>query len=257
MNCKHGLPEEVCALCNPSKDIQLSLTKFARRYGDLCTKELAKKALEKMTAHQQHRLLLSLLKSSFDSIRRADAHAIEQAASPYEQERKERQRENSRRSVQTRRDNDTFLRETPWRASYGKVRQEWVGMTSFFRKARLERLEPGYAKYLEERGDTEYIGGDYTSYSVMKAFKDFEDNIRTDVTLELTEELLGSSFSLADGRSVTWGEATVADHKVRINLLLAQASGTVTTAKLHKAAVKMLIDLRVTKLNDAVCEAAA
>jgi hypothetical protein len=60
------------------------------------------------------------------------------------------------------------------------------------------------------------------------------------VRLETTAELLGTIFALGDGRRVTWGSATVADHQQRLDMLLQNATGIAETAALHRKAITML-----------------
>jgi hypothetical protein len=72
--------------------------------------------------------------------------------------------------------------------------------------------------------------------SIAQAMADFRDQVR----LELTQELLGSTFQLGDGRRTTWGAATVEDHQQRIALLLRGVEGSLATAALHEQAIEML-----------------
>lgn len=58
--------------------------------------------------------------------------------------------------------------------------------------------------------------------------------------LRVTAELLGSEFALGDGRRVTWGQATVADHEQRVALLTRNATANAEAAARHLAAVEML-----------------
>lgn len=60
-----------------------------------------------------------------------------------------------------------------------------------------------------------------------------------EVRLEVTAELLGSKFA-ANGREVTWGEATVADHQARIDAQIAHAAGTMADVSRHQAAIDLL-----------------
>jgi len=86
---------------------------------------------------------------------------------------------------------------------------------------------------------------------VLQAFEDFRNEVR----LELTTELLGSSFALGDGTSVTWGNATITDHSKRMNMLNEHALGTLETAVLHEKAIEMIQSANVSCLGQ--IEAAA
>lgn len=66
------------------------------------------------------------------------------------------------------------------------------------------------------------------------------EEYRQRVTLEVTEELLASRFALGDGRSVTWGSASVEDHNQRVALLMANASGNLETAARHQIAIERI-----------------
>lgn len=66
------------------------------------------------------------------------------------------------------------------------------------------------------------------------------DEYRATLHAEWTADLLASTFALGDGRTVTWGEATIADHATRIDLLTKMAAGTLETAALHQKAIDEL-----------------
>lgn len=61
----------------------------------------------------------------------------------------------------------------------------------------------------------------------------YRDSLRA----QWTTELLESGFALGDGTTVTWGEATVEQHRQRIALLSRNAAGNLQTAARHQAAV--------------------
>jgi hypothetical protein len=77
------------------------------------------------------------------------------------------------------------------------------------------------------------------------------------VRLEVTAELLGTSFALGDGTSVTWGEATVDQHRQRVEMLSANAAGVVETAARHVAAVRMCEEAGVSCLAELTQERAS
>jgi hypothetical protein len=230
------------------------MTSFYRQHSSLTSKELAEKALEKMTDSQRLTLLLSMLRSQFENIKRGAVREIEIQASPYERERREEEREKRAIRAAERKQNDEVLSKKPWLISVGKHYDEWCNKTPAQRRLRLQNADPAYLKFMEDGGHEDLIYN-YSSYGIEKAFKDFENKVREEVKLELTEELLASSFTVGD-RSVTWGEATVDDHESRVRMLLYQAGGTVDTAKRHKAAVIMLTHKHLNKLNEVVAEQA-
>lgn len=71
-----------------------------------------------------------------------------------------------------------------------------------------------------------------------------------EIRLETTRELLDSVFALGDGQRTTWGEATVAEHRQRISLLITGAAGTVETAARHQAAIRLIEEAGVSRLAD-------
>lgn len=76
------------------------------------------------------------------------------------------------------------------------------------------------------------------------------DDFRKEIKLELTAELLASSFALGDGRTVLWGQATIADHRQRVGMLVDQAAGTLHTAALHEEAIAVIKAHGATCLSD-------
>lgn len=248
-NCKHGLATVYCALCNPSKDVHFSLTKFAQKYEDLNSGELAKKAVEGMTQAHQTKLLGHLLKIQFDQIRRQEVRDIEKMSSPWEREKVERSRDGQRRRAAEQRTRNSEDMVRPWAASPGAVWQNWRSISPQSRRDALELGEPEFARWLEAKGHLSYLW-DYWSYRSDVALTLFEEKMRRKVSLELTVELLRSSFSLPSGRAVTWGEATIEEHESRVEFLLAQAGGTMETANRHRAAIAMLTDHGAHKLKE-------
>lgn len=65
--------------------------------------------------------------------------------------------------------------------------------------------------------------------------------------LTVTRELLESRFALGDGTDTTWGEATVQQHEMRVEMLTRNAAGIADTAARHLAAIEMI------KESDASC----
>lgn len=87
-------------------------------------------------------------------------------------------------------------------------------------------------------------------YTIAGAIETFEREIRDEVRLEITAELLGTSFALHDGRMVTWGEATVEDHQTRLKALSENIIGNFTTMALHEQAIEALDTAGVRTLSD-------
>ena len=74
--------------------------------------------------------------------------------------------------------------------------------------------------------------------------------LQTAVRLEITAELLATTFALGDGRQTTWGQATIEQHRQRADALIGQGMGTLQTAALHEAAIEMIQANGVERLSD-------
>jgi len=98
---------------------------------------------------------------------------------------------------------------------------------------------------LKEYGELEAKLDREFSEGLQKAVKAFSDAVR----LEVTRELLETQFALGDGQVVTWGEATIEQHQQRADLLEKMAIGTAETSARHLAAIRMLSDAGVQKLE--------
>ena len=84
----------------------------------------------------------------------------------------------------------------------------------------------------------------------------YVDRYTDELKMEWTEELLSSTFALADGSLVSWGSATVDQHEARRDLLLANASGNLSSAARHEAALRLLAERHAQCLDDAMAIAA-
>jgi hypothetical protein len=76
------------------------------------------------------------------------------------------------------------------------------------------------------------------------------EEAETYTRLQVTAELLATTFSLGDGTYTSWGDATVADHQKRIALLTRNAAGNIDTASLHRAAIEMIEESGEMRLRD-------
>lgn len=64
------------------------------------------------------------------------------------------------------------------------------------------------------------------------------------------QQLLRARFECGRGRSVSWGDATVEDHRARIGLLAAQRDGLNETIARHEEAIRTIQECGVVCLND-------
>lgn len=118
---------------------------------------------------------------------------------------------------------------TPQAHPYGPLEQfedQWdeCGVTSAFDRRRSRWLREDIQALLEQQAD----------------------NIR----LELTTEFLSAQFAIGDGRTVSWGDATVEDHLERIELLKSNAAGNMLTASRHLAAIRTITAQNAECLGD-------
>lgn len=87
-------------------------------------------------------------------------------------------------------------------------------------------------------------------YTISGVIRTFEEEIRKELRLEVTAELLATSFALGDGRMVTWGEATIDDHTARLRVLGGNVLGNLETMALHEQAIDLLRDRHVARLAE-------
>lgn len=90
----------------------------------------------------------------------------------------------------------------------------------------------------------------YRGGPVMYSTDQLIAQVSEEVRLETTRELLSTVFALGDGTEVTWGTATIEQHKQRIEMLTKNAAGIVETASRHTAAVRMIEEAGATCLAD-------
>lgn len=83
----------------------------------------------------------------------------------------------------------------------------------------------------------------------MKKYQEAMESWRNEIRLEVTRELLEVEFSLGDGTTATWGSATVEQHQKRADFLEKMAFGTAETAARHLAAIRMLSEAGVQRLE--------
>lgn len=106
------------------------------------------------------------------------------------------------------------------------------------------RLNKQHKERLDRLQDEAHEKGYQTIWGM--AIGEFQKSIR----LEVTAELLRTGFALPDGRLVTWGTATVDEHRIRMDMLVKQGIGTLETAYRHRVAIGMLDDSGAGCLSD-------
>lgn len=71
-----------------------------------------------------------------------------------------------------------------------------------------------------------------------------------ELRVQWTSELLGKTFDL-DGRTILWADATVEDHRGRLDWLKKHTEGTIRTAALHLKAIELIQETKATSLAQA------
>jgi|ERR1051326_7184523 hypothetical protein len=78
------------------------------------------------------------------------------------------------------------------------------------------------------------------------------DRMVAELKMEWTQELLDSTFALSDGSRVTWGNATVEEHRERARMFTDLAETNLHGAARHKLAIDQLVRAGATCLNEVV-----
>lgn len=63
------------------------------------------------------------------------------------------------------------------------------------------------------------------------------DEYRSTMRIEWTPELLASGIAMPDGSITTWGEATIAQHEARLEMLATNVHANASTAARHQYAI--------------------
>jgi hypothetical protein len=247
------------------------------RYPDADDAELAERLVARMNAPLRRQLLVSFVAEDIDTVRRIRAHQIEQEARrraatqarPPEPEPEVPPEPNHRpEDFQRLYDNpglwrNIFFADTPpqcigkWNTTSREQYRQWCDATYgdgafegwLDRGILLTADEPDdmedfenawVPRYLSEWAINRLYTGD-----VYKVMQEWADNIR----FEVTAELLDTIFAVGDGTKVTWRDATVAQHEERAEMLTKMAAGTIETAAMHTAAVRIIKDAGVDSLG--------
>jgi hypothetical protein len=188
---------------------------FDKEYPQELPERLATRAVRSLTEEERAEILVALLSSEIDVLRRTRAREIEHRA---------------------------------WQA-IGHPKELPVERERRLRRKKEER-EAREAKELEKAWlwahDPEAYRRKYTLNGIIEAF---EEEVRGSERLKVTAELLTVAFSLGDGRRVSWGEATLEDHRQRIEMLGKGIEGNVQTIRLHEYAATILRETGAACLN--------
>lgn len=80
----------------------------------------------------------------------------------------------------------------------------------------------------------------------------YEREVRAELFIEWTAQLLSTEIAMPDGRRTTWGMATVSEHRARHAMLTANASANTVNAARHAEALDLLESTGATCLIEAL-----
>lgn len=147
---------------------------------------------------------------------------------------------------------------------YTAIFRLWLGarFDDWYMRA-VERIaaggNPSDVALFRRRWEPEFIAPAYLDDDLALCWQRLKESVAhcaDEVRLEITTELLLTTFALGDGRRVTWGDATIEQHEQRVAVLLRGAQGTIETAGRHTEAIRMIRDGGVTCLRDLAEQAA-
>jgi hypothetical protein len=121
-------------------------------------------------------------------------------------------------------------------------------------RAEVRRTEVTATKGTPGRARAEFAR---ISNEIKKSVGPILSQLREELRLEWTEELLESRFTLRDGLSVTWGAATVAQHKERADMFMDNVAANMDGAARHNKAIRAIEEAGAKCLNEAVDGVAA
>lgn len=215
-------------------NIEVSVFRWERTNPEIDCEVLAKQMVAELPAPALAPIVTRLLEERLNDHRRRRARDAEARA-----EMNRRTEERARLNEHA----DEVYTERPWDAPSGtRLYRQWKRLSPKEQVRQRSGSDPKFARFVAETSDGELSEADFADWKVEEAFERFRQDTRLRVVLELTGDLLEAEFALGDGSVVTWGDATVAQHQQRFDMLMANASGSLHSAQRHAAAVKMLAE---------------
>lgn len=98
----------------------------------------------------------------------------------------------------------------------------------------------------EEVGEIEARHARRRHEAMARSIREFERELR----LEWTNELLAAGFALPDGTTTTWGDATIDQHRSRLEMLTANAVANADAAARHMKAIDEIEAAGCSSLNE-------
>lgn len=245
--------------------VLMEIAREAAAAPDEDDRTLAQKAIRRLRVADLRELAMREVENWIDHFRRGEARAAERRAQEAAREAEQQQRQADLALVgQQRRQAaiqellptiaaDPALVDPNRRPSHYLDAEErerlrdllGAGYDAWYRRGcdlseahRLKHGQRGVATF-----ESSYHPGGIDGYHLERArarTEQFIEMVAAEVRIEVTAELLATRFALGDGTRVTWGEATIDQHRQRIDMLTSIASGTVETAARHHAAISMI-----------------
>lgn len=222
-------------------DLWRGVQEFSEQYPTLDGRAVAERFVRAMSADQRRSALVEAVLAIVDGHRlsreRARVRAIEAEASwparraEFEAERVARVAEYEAEPRHAPRNTRAYKR---WAAT-----DEGQGLLALEAEAAARDAEE-QRLYDEDRPAWE------ERFGLRGLLHRFEEDVR----LKVTAELLAATFAVGDGRTVTWGQATIRDHMIRIGMLRGQMTGTGDAIARHEAAMSMITASGAACLNE-------
>lgn len=243
---------------------------WADRFPSLSAEEVAHKVVQSLTTTEQSSLLTALLVGPIEShrryrVRQAERNAGEAASrKAYEEDPRfwhkgsQRYKEWAKTTREGRAFHAGFLRDREEQLAERQAKREWRESPEGQREIQARttvKAATEYKRQLYESNPAEY-DRQYGWGAFVRSVNQMVSDIRTTARLELTAELLGSQFALGDGSQVSWGDATIDQHRQRIEFLMKHVDGNLQTIRLHEVAASMLRESHASCLNEVAVPAA-
>lgn len=256
------MPTELSDDYDPVAVVHELVRVTVRAHPENSDREIAAEVADQLDTAAQRTMLLESLSAWCWTVRRSEQLVVERAA-----QHERTTAPNLRRAVnpmnqfQTLFDNPAAMYGPPGRESsvYLGNRRDRAAFRRWCGDA-FEDWHCRAAAYVEEHAPDKHdlFGGDwhpegpraYGREQLADRLMTFVEQYAAEIRLEFTEELLASEFALGDGRRVTWGSATSADHEQRIELLVQNAASNTEAAARHRSAVSTLQMTGCDRLRD-------
>lgn len=232
-----------------------SIAAAAQQSPDTDAYEFAKNEIAKMSADELRNLAIAEVADIIERSRRSRVQQIERKSMTIS-ELRQRSDENREERAQTDRDVFAVIYANPGRVNWATGSKHIARYPDHLaRKRFIKWLGDRYAEWWQrasiawsDRTDGErllsdfYCDGPSAYYALRRAeaVDKLIEEVRESTRLEVTEELMDALFALGDGTKVSWGDATIEQHRQRLAMLHGNLDGLAETAGRHARAIEML-----------------